>query len=85
MRSRVLWIPAALLSWASCPGQASAHLVNSGFGPFYDGSAHLFVMPEDLLLVVAISLLAGLGASSTAAPCYFFYRSLGWQVQWPDG
>jgi hydrogenase/urease accessory protein HupE len=52
---------AALLIWASSPGQASAHLVNSGFGPFYDGIAHLFVTPEDLLLVVALALLAGLG------------------------
>jgi hydrogenase/urease accessory protein HupE len=61
MRSRLARIPAACLLWASCPGQASAHLVNSGFGPFYDGIAHLLVTPEDLLVVVAISLLAGLG------------------------
>jgi hydrogenase/urease accessory protein HupE len=46
--------------WASCPGYASAHLVNSGMGPFYDGLAHLFVTPEDLLTVVALALLAGL-------------------------
>jgi hydrogenase/urease accessory protein HupE len=52
---------AALLVWASSPGQASAHLVNSGFGPFYDGIARVFVTPEDLLLVVALALLAGLG------------------------
>jgi hydrogenase/urease accessory protein HupE len=49
------------LLWASCPSPASAHLVNSGFGPFYDGISHLLVTPEDLLVVVAISLLAGLG------------------------
>jgi hydrogenase/urease accessory protein HupE len=52
---------AALLIWASCPGQASAHLVNSGLGPFYDGVAHLFVTPEDALAVLALALLAGLG------------------------
>jgi hydrogenase/urease accessory protein HupE len=62
MRSRLVWMPAALLLWASCPGQASAHLVNSGVGPFYDGVAHFFLSPEDILAVVALALLAGLGS-----------------------
>jgi urease accessory protein len=39
---------------------ADAHLVNTGFGPFYDGLTHLFVTPEDLLPVIALALLAGL-------------------------
>lgn len=39
---------------------ASAHLMNTGFGPFYDGLAHPFVTPEDLLPVIALTLLAGL-------------------------
>ena len=39
---------------------AHAHLMNTGFGPFYDGLAHLFVTPEDLLPVIALGLLAGL-------------------------
>jgi hydrogenase/urease accessory protein HupE len=56
---------ASLVVWASCPGQASAHLVNSGLGPFHDGVAHLFVTPEDVLVVVALALLAGLGGK----PC----------------
>jgi urease accessory protein len=60
MRSQLRWMAGALLVWASCTGQARAHLVNSGFGPFYDGIAHVFVTPEDLLAIVAISLLAGL-------------------------
>jgi hydrogenase/urease accessory protein HupE len=51
----------AALFWASSPGQARAHLVNSGLGPFYDGIAHLLVTPEDVLVVVAVALLAGLG------------------------
>jgi hypothetical protein len=34
--------------------------MNTGFGPFYDGLTHLFVTPEDLLPVIALSLLAGL-------------------------
>jgi urease accessory protein len=61
MRSRGSWILASLLVWALCPGTASAHLVNSGLGPFYDGVAHLFVTPEDVLVVVALALLGGLG------------------------
>jgi len=61
MRSRLTWILASLLVWASCPGQANAHLVNSGLGPFYDGIAHLFVTPEDMLAVIALALLGGLG------------------------
>ena len=48
-----------LLALAASP--ADAHLVNSGFGPFYDGAAHLFISPEDLLAVLALGLLAGLG------------------------
>ena len=37
-----------------------AHLMNTGLGPYYDGLLHLFVTPEDLLPVVALSLFAGL-------------------------
>jgi urease accessory protein len=44
----------------AAPAPVHAHLVNSGFGPFYDGVMHLFVTPEDLLPVVALTLLAGL-------------------------
>ena len=39
---------------------AHAHMINTGLGPFYDGLAHLFVTPEDLLPVIAIALLGGL-------------------------
>jgi urease accessory protein len=42
------------------PARAEAHLMNTGFGPFYDGLTHLFVTPEDLLQVIALALLAGL-------------------------
>ena len=34
--------------------------MNTGLGPFYDGLAHLFVTPEDLLPVIALALFAGL-------------------------
>jgi len=42
---------------------AQAHLMNSGFGPFYDGLAHPLLSPEDLLPAVAMTLLAGLGGA----------------------
>jgi hypothetical protein len=60
MRSPRTWVLAVLLVWASCPGRASAHLVHSGLGAFYDGVAHLFLTPEDVLAIVAVALLAGL-------------------------
>ena len=36
-----------------------AHLMETGFGGFYDGIAHLLMTPTDLLLVVGLSILAG--------------------------
>lgn len=36
-----------------------AHLMQTGFGGFYDGIAHLFLTPADLLLVLGLALLAG--------------------------
>ena len=42
---------------------AQAHLMNSGFGPFYDGLAHPLLSPEDLLPALAMILLAGLGGA----------------------
>ena len=38
--------------------------MTTGLGPFYDGLAHLFVTPEDLLPVLALSLAAGLRGPS---------------------
>jgi hydrogenase/urease accessory protein HupE len=60
MRARLPALPllAAMLA-ATTPAQA--HLMNSGFGPFYDGLAHPLISPEDLLPAVAMTLLAGLG------------------------
>jgi urease accessory protein len=48
------------LAVLAVPRAAHAHLMNTGFGPFYDGLTHLFVTPEDLLPVVALTLLGGL-------------------------
>jgi urease accessory protein len=53
--------PLALVLAAASPAQA--HLMNSGFGPFYDGLVHPLLSPEDLLPAVAMTLLAGLGGA----------------------
>jgi len=36
-----------------------AHLMETGFGGFYDGIAHLLITPVDLMLVIGLSVLAG--------------------------
>lgn len=56
-RSR-FWLLCAIM--LSVVPSAQAHLMNTGFGPFYDGLTHLFVTPEDLLPAIALALLAGL-------------------------
>ena len=35
------------------------HLMETGFGGFYDGIVHLLITPADLLVVMGLSLLAG--------------------------
>ena len=54
-------VPAGL---AATP--AHAHLVETGFGSFYDGLAHVALTPADLLVVVALALLAGQRGSRAA-------------------
>ena len=41
----MLGVGAAAVVGAAAP--ATAHLVESGVSPFYDGAAHVFVSPED--------------------------------------
>jgi urease accessory protein len=48
------------LMLALSPSGAAAHLVTTGMGPVYDGIGHLLLTPEDLVLVLAIALYAGL-------------------------
>ncbi len=48
-----------------------AHLMNSGLGPYYDGLLHLFVTPEDLLPVIALSLFAGLRGPASGRAVLF--------------
>ena len=46
------------------PVRIHAHLVTTGLGPLFDGVGHLVVTPEDLLPVIALALLAGLGGKA---------------------
>ena len=56
-----------ILAGLSLP--AHAHLVQTGFGKFYDGVVHLGMTPSDLLIVVAMALLAGLRGSRASRLC----------------
>ena len=59
-RSTAVWIVSVSAFLLSAPSPAHAHLVQTGFGKFYDGATHLAITPADLLVVLALSLLAGL-------------------------
>ena len=65
---RMVYFPVFLAASAGlvAPQTASAHLVTSGIGPFYDGVAHFFVSPEDLAVVIALALFGGLSGRVTA-------------------
>lgn len=53
-------VAGALLAIVVAARPAHAHLMTTGFGPFYDGLTHLLVSPEYLLPMIALALLAGL-------------------------
>jgi hydrogenase/urease accessory protein HupE len=57
---------AAVAFAALLPATAHAHLVDTGFGGFYDGLAHLVSTPADLLVVIALALLAGRSGAPAA-------------------
>ena len=77
----------ALVSVVLAPA-AEAHLVETGFGAFYDGIAHVALTPADLLLVLALALLAG-QRGTTAARWVLFGLPLAWLggglagAEWP--
>ena len=56
---------------APLPPSVYAHLVTTGLGPLFDGIGHVVVTPEDLLPVVALALLAGLGGKPYARKVLF--------------
>jgi hydrogenase/urease accessory protein HupE len=68
-RASFLLVTAAFALASAAP--ASAHLVQTGFGTFYDGIAHLLLTPADLLVVLALGALAGLRGAEVARPLLF--------------
>jgi HupE / UreJ protein len=78
------------LGVSATPSLAHAHVVTTGFGPFYDGIMHLFATPEDLLPVLALTLWAGLRGEAVgravlpALPLAWLVGvAVGPAVQWP--
>ena len=84
---RMALAPALAPALAAPP--AHAHLVETGFGAFYDGLAHVVMTPADLLVVVALALLAGL-RGTRAARLALFALPLAWLAgglvgaRWPS-
>jgi urease accessory protein len=68
---------AALLLVAAAP--ADAHLVETGFGDFYNGIAHVALTPSDLMVVVALALLAG-QRGTQAARWTLFALPAAWMI-----
>jgi hydrogenase/urease accessory protein HupE len=61
-----LLCPLLFMTLFLLPAAADAHLVNTGFGTFYDGVVHLFITPSDMLVTIGLGLLAGLcGAAAS--------------------
>ena len=48
------------------PAPAYAHLVQTGFGEFYDGLGHFMLTLPDLFVVIALALLAGASGAPSA-------------------
>lgn len=63
VHSRSPWC-GALLAAVAAPCQA--HMVESGLGPYYDGMLHVVLTAEDLLPILALAAIAGLGGKAHA-------------------
>lgn len=58
-----VWIAVSALLM---PSVAHAHLINAGFGPFYNGALHLIMSPMDVVRLVALCLFAGAQSHASA-------------------
>ena len=88
MTQQTIRLTAAL--FLMLPGAASAHLVTTGLGPFYDGISHLLLSPDDLVPVFALALLAGVNGPVAGRGVLFALTAawlggglLGAYVGWP--
>jgi len=65
-----------VLAWTvlgalAAPAIASAHLVETGLGPVYDGVSHVLLSFDDLLPVLALAMLAGLNGAAAGRRVLF--------------
>lgn len=63
---RLKKISAAAILLCAVPCAANAHLVQTGFGDYYDGIAHFALSPQDILMVIAVALLSGMRGAPTS-------------------
>lgn len=69
--------PLAIGLLALAPKAAQAHLMETGFGGFYDGLTHLLVTPSDLLLVLTLAVLAAQNGAA-AGRALLLALPIGW-------
>ena len=60
-----------VVAGAVLPSPAEAHLVTTGLGPLYDGISHVLLSPDDLLPILAMSMLAGLNGPAAGRRTLF--------------
>ncbi len=60
-----------VVAGAVLPSSAEAHLVTTGLGPLYDGISHVLLSPDDLLPILAMSMLAGLNGPAAGRRTLF--------------
>ncbi len=53
------------------PFSVEAHLVTTGLGPLYDGISHVLLSADDLLPILAMSMLAGLNGPAAGRRTLF--------------
>lgn len=71
MRHTIFLLGLSLSVVLLLPAQVQAHLVDTRCGPFYDGLCHPFVSPTDLMIILALSLLAGYAGPSSGRTTLF--------------
>jgi len=59
-RKKRVHVVLVLAGALAIPADASAHLVNTGLGPIYDGVAHFAMSPEAILPIISLGIFAGL-------------------------
>lgn len=69
--SKSCGVALGVVAGAFLPLSAEAHLVTTGLGPLYDGISHVLLSPDDLLPILAMSMLAGLNGPAAGRRTLF--------------